>query len=146
MLPTCLLCSLVWFIAKKLLKFVKDLFHIKDDRQFALIPTAEVPVTNYHAGETLEAADLPKHYTAYTPCFRSEAGSYGKDTRGLIRQHQFEKVELVKLCMPENSEQEHEKLTADAEKILQLLELPYRTVILSTGDIGFGARKTYDHE
>ena len=145
-LPPFLVNRQALFGTNQLPKFEEDLFHIKDDRQFALIPTAEVPVTNYHAGETLEAAELPKHYTAYTPCFRSEAGSYGKDTRGLIRQHQFEKVELVKLCMPENSEQEHEKLTADAEKILQLLELPYRTVILSTGDMGFGARKTYDIE
>lgn len=134
------------FGTNQLPKFEEDLFHIKDDRQFALIPTAEVPVTNYHAGETLEANELPKHYTAYTPCFRSEAGSYGKDTRGLIRQHQFEKVELVKLCLPENSEAEHESLTANAERILQLLDLPYRTVVLSTGDMGFGARKTYDIE
>ncbi|MEP6704042.1 MAG: serine--tRNA ligase, partial [Acidobacteriota bacterium] len=127
-------------------KFEADLFHIKDERGFALIPTAEVPVTNYHAEEILEANDLPKYYTAYTPCFRSEAGSYGRDTRGLIRQHQFEKVELVKLSFPENSDEEHEKLTANAERILQLLGLPYRTVILSTGDMGFGARKTYDIE
>lgn len=134
------------FGTNQLPKFEEDLFHIKDDRGFALIPTAEVPVTNYHAGETLDAPDLPKYYTAYTPCFRSEAGSYGRDTRGLIRQHQFEKVELVKLCTPETSEDEHEKLTADAEKILQLLGLPYRTVVLSTGDMGFGARKTYDIE
>jgi seryl-tRNA synthetase len=145
-LPPFLVNRHALFGTNQLPKFEEDLFHIKDDRQFALIPTAEVPVTNYHAGETLDAGDLPKHYTAYTPCFRSEAGSYGKDTRGLIRQHQFEKVELVKLCMPENSEQEHEKLTADAEKILQLLELPYRTVVLSTGDLGFGAKKTYDIE
>jgi seryl-tRNA synthetase len=89
---------------------------------------------------------LPKYYTAYSPCFRSEAGSYGRDTRGLIRQHQFEKVELVKLSLPEISEEEHEKLTANAERILQLLGLPYRTVILSTGDMGFGAMKTYDIE
>jgi seryl-tRNA synthetase len=134
------------FGTNQLPKFEEDLFHIRDDRRFALIPTAEVPVTNYHAGETLDASDLPKHYTAYTPCFRSEAGSYGRDTRGLIRQHQFEKVELVKLCTPETSEEEHEKLTADAERILQLLGLPYRTVVLSTGDMGFGARKTYDLE
>lgn len=134
------------FGTNQLPKFEDDLFHIKDERGFALIPTAEVPVTNYHAGETLSEADLPKYYTAYTPCFRSEAGSYGRDTRGLIRQHQFEKVELVKLCLPENSEDEHEKLTADAERILQLLGLPYRTVVLSTGDMGFGARKTYDIE
>jgi seryl-tRNA synthetase len=145
-LPPFLVNRQALFGTNQLPKFEEDLFHIKDDRQFALIPTAEVPVTNYHAGETLEASDLPKHYTAYTPCFRSEAGSYGKDTRGLIRQHQFEKVELVKLCLPEKSEEEHEKLTADAEKILQLLELPYRTVVLSTGDMGFGAKKTYDIE
>ncbi|MEO6333423.1 MAG: serine--tRNA ligase [Pyrinomonadaceae bacterium] len=127
-------------------KFEHDLFHINDERGFALIPTAEVPVTNYHAEEILDAKDLPKYYTAYTPCFRSEAGSYGRDTRGLIRQHQFEKVELVKLSLPEHSDEEHEKLTANAERILQLLGLPYRTVILSTGDMGFGARKTYDIE
>ena len=134
------------FGTNQLPKFEEDLFHIKDERGFALIPTAEVPVTNYHAEEILEAKDLPKYYTAYTPCFRSEAGSYGRDTRGLIRQHQFEKVELVKLSLPENSEAEHEKLTANAERILQLLGLPYRTVILSTGDMGFGAVKTYDIE
>ena len=134
------------FGTNQLPKFEEDLFHIKDERAFALIPTAEVPVTNYHAGEILEAKDLPKYFTAYTPCFRSEAGSYGRDTRGLIRQHQFEKVELVKLSLPENSEEEHEKLTANAERILQLLGLPYRTVVLSTGDMGFGAAKTYDIE
>jgi len=134
------------FGTNQLPKFEDDLFHLKDDRAFALIPTAEVPVTNYHAGEMLDASELPKNYVAYTPCFRSEAGSYGRDTRGLIRQHQFEKVELVKLCLPEDSEAEHEKLTANAERILQLLGLPYRTVVLSTGDMGFGARKTYDIE
>jgi len=127
-------------------KFEAELFHVTDDREFALIPTAEVPVTNYFAEETLDARDLPKKFTAYTPCFRSEAGSYGRDTRGLIRQHQFEKVELVKLSLPEESEAEHDKLTADAERILQLLGLPYRTVVLSTGDMGFGAKKTYDIE
>lgn len=134
------------FGTNQLPKFEEDLFHIKDERGFALIPTAEVPVTNYHAEEILEAKDLPKYYTAYTPCFRSEAGSYGRDTRGLIRQHQFEKVELVKLSLPENSDEEHEKLTANAERILQLLGLPYRTVVLSTGDMGFGAVKTFDIE
>jgi seryl-tRNA synthetase len=127
-------------------KFNEDLFHLKDEREFALIPTAEVPVTNYYADEILDEADLPKYFTAYTPCFRSEAGSYGRDTRGLIRQHQFEKVELVKLSVPERSDEEHEQLTADAERILQLLGLPYRTVVLSTGDMGFGAKKTYDIE
>jgi len=134
------------FGTNQLPKFEEDLFHINDERGLALIPTAEVPVTNYFADEILDAADLPKRFTAYTPCFRSEAGSYGRDTRGLIRQHQFEKVELVKLSLPENSEAEHEKLTADAERVLQLLGLPYRTVVLSTGDMGFGARKTYDIE
>mgnify|MGYP001610118269 CR=1 FL=1 len=127
-------------------KFADELFHLTDARGFSLIPTAEVPVTNYHGDEILDAKDLPKHYTAYTPCFRSEAGSYGRDTRGLIRQHQFEKVELVKVCLPENSEEEHEAMTANAEKILQLLGLPYRTIVLSTGDMGFGAVKTYDIE
>ncbi len=133
------------FGTNNLPKFEDELFHLKDT-DYALIPTAEVPVTNYHAEEILEAKDLPKYYTAYTPCFRSEAGSYGRDTRGLIRQHQFEKVELVKLSLPENSSEEHEKLTANAERILQLLGLPYRTVVLSTGDMGFGATKTYDIE
>ena len=127
-------------------KFADDLFFTNDERGLALIPTAEVPVTNYYRDEILDAAELPKHYVAYTPCFRSEAGSYGRDTRGLIRQHQFEKVELVKLTTPETSEEEHEKLTADAERILQLLGLPYRTMVLSTGDMGFSARKTYDIE
>ena len=127
-------------------KFEQELFKLTDEREFYLIPTAEVPVTNYHAEEILDAKDLPKYYTAYTPCFRSEAGSYGRDTRGLIRQHQFDKIELVKLSLPENSEEEHEKLTQNAERILQLLGLPYRTVILATGDMGFGATKTYDIE
>ncbi|MGI8410737.1 MAG: serine--tRNA ligase, partial [Pyrinomonadaceae bacterium] len=134
------------FGTNQLPKFEDDLFFLNDERGLALIPTAEVPVTNYHAGEILDAKDLPKYYAAYSPCFRSEAGSYGRDTRGLIRQHQFEKVELVKLSLPENSDDEHEKLTANAERILQLLGLPYRIVILSTGDMGFGAVKTYDIE
>lgn len=134
------------FGTNQLPKFEDDLFHLTDERGFALIPTAEVPVTNYHSEEVLDAKDLPKYYTAYTPCFRSEAGSYGRDTRGLIRQHQFEKVEMVKICLPENSADEHEKLTANAETILQKLGLPYRTVVLSTGDMGFGATKTYDIE
>lgn len=144
-LPPFLVNRTALFGTNQLPKFEEDLFHIKDT-EFALIPTAEVPVTNYHAGEILDAKDLPKYYTAYTPCFRSEAGSYGRDTRGLIRQHQFEKVELVKITAPENSESEHERLTEDAEKILQLLGLPYRTVVLATGDMGFGAKKTYDVE
>ncbi len=145
-LPPFLVNRTALFGTNQLPKFEEDLFHIKDERGFALIPTAEVPVTNYHAGEILDAKDLPIKYTAYTPCFRSEAGSYGRDTRGLIRQHQFEKVELVKVTLPEESEAEHEKLTTDAERILQLLGLPYRTVVLSTGDMGFGAKKTYDIE
>lgn len=145
-LPPFLVNEEALFGTGQLPKFAEDLFHIKDDRKFALIPTSEVPVTNYHAGEILDASELPKFYTAYSPCFRSEAGSYGKDTRGLIRQHQFEKVELVKITKPEDSESEHERLTENAEKILQLLGLPYRTVVLSTGDMGFGAKKTYDIE
>jgi seryl-tRNA synthetase len=126
-------------------KFEEDLFKLTD-RDFYLIPTAEVPVTNLHRNETLDAAKLPILYTAYSPCFRSEAGSYGKDTRGLIRQHQFEKVEIVKFTMPETSWSEHEKLTADAEAVLQALGLHYRVMTLSTGDMGFTAAKTYDIE
>lgn len=145
-LPPYLVNRAALFGTTQLPKFEDDLFQIRDDRGFALIPTAEVPVTNYHADEILEATELPKHFVAYSMCFRSEAGSYGRDTRGLIRQHQFEKVELVKICMPEDSRDEHEKLTANAERILQLLGLPYRTVVLSTGDMGFGAQKTYDIE
>jgi seryl-tRNA synthetase len=145
-LPPFLVNRTALFGTNQLPKFEEDLFHIKDERQFALIPTAEVPVTNYYAGEILEEKDLPVKFTAYTPCFRSEAGSYGRDTRGLIRQHQFEKVELVKVTTPESSEDEHEQLTKNAERILQLLGLPYRTVVLSTGDMGFGAKKTYDIE
>jgi len=128
-------------------KFKADLFHLDEtDRDYFLIPTAEVPVTNLHRDETLRAEELPRCYTAYTPCFRSEAGSHGKDTRGLIRQHQFNKVELVKFALPEQSDAELEKLTSDAEEVLQRLALPYRVVSLSTGDMGFSARKTYDIE
>lgn len=126
-------------------KFEEDLFRL-DGVDYFLIPTAEVPVTNIHRGEILKASDLPIRYTAYTPCFRKEAGSYGKDTRGLIRQHQFNKVELVKFTRPDRSYQELELLLADAEKVLQLLEIPYRVVELCTGDIGFSATKTYDIE
>jgi seryl-tRNA synthetase len=127
-------------------KFAQDLFKLEDDRGFYLIPTAEVPVTNYYAGEILEASQLPMKFVAYTPCFRSEAGSYGKDTRGVIRQHQFEKVEVVKYSLPENSYDELESLTRDAERVLQLLGLHYRVVTLSTGDLGFSNAKTYDIE
>lgn len=126
-------------------KFKEDLFKIEGWDLF-LIPTAEVPVTNIHRDEVLAEESLPICYVSYTPCFRSEAGSYGKDTRGLIRQHQFNKVELVKFCKPEESYQELEKLTQDAEMILQRLELPYRVVSLCTGDLGFASAKTYDLE
>jgi len=125
-------------------KFENDLFKSNDD--LYLVPTAEVPLTNLHQDEILPEEDLPLYYTAYTACFRREAGSYGKDVRGLIRQHQFNKVELVKVCKPEDSFQELEKLTREAEIVLQRLELPYRVVTLSSGDIGFSAAKTYDLE
>ncbi len=127
-------------------KFESDLFKLTDERGFYLIPTAEVPVTNYFRDEILDHAQLPMLMVAYTPCFRSEAGSYGRDTRGIIRQHQFEKVELVKWTKPEESYDELEALTRDAEVILQKLGLHYRVVTLSTGDIGFGSAKTYDIE
>jgi len=126
-------------------KFEEDLFKIEGWDHY-LIPTAEVPVTNIHREEILGEEDLPIYYTAYTPCFRSEAGSYGKDTRGLIRNHQFNKVELVKFCDPEKSYDELERLTQNAEEILKRLELPYRVITLCTGDIGFSAAKTYDLE
>jgi seryl-tRNA synthetase len=126
-------------------KFEMELFRIVDP-EFYLIPTAEVPVTNIHRNEILNEKDLPIYYTAYTPCFRREAGSYGKDVRGLIRQHQFNKVELVKFVKPEDSYAELESLTMNAEAILQKLELPYRVISLCTGDIGFSAAKTYDLE
>jgi seryl-tRNA synthetase len=126
-------------------KFEMELFRIADPELY-LIPTAEVPVTNIHRDEILKEEDLPLYYTAYTPCFRREAGSYGKDTRGLIRQHQFNKVELVKFVKPEDSYTELEKLTNDAEDILQRLGLPYRVITLCTGDMGFSSAKTYDIE
>jgi seryl-tRNA synthetase len=126
-------------------KFGADLFKV-ENTDYWLIPTAEVPVTNIYAGEILEGSQLPIYMTAYTPCFRSEAGSYGKDTRGLIRQHQFNKVELVKFTRPETSYDELEKLTKDAEEILKRLGLHYRTVALCTGDLGFSSAKTYDLE
>ncbi|PLX81347.1 MAG: serine--tRNA ligase [Desulfuromonas sp.] len=126
-------------------KFESDLFHL-DDPDYFLIPTAEVPVTNYLREEILDGSQLPLCYTAYTPCFRREAGAHGRDTRGLIRQHQFNKVELVKFTRPEDSDIELEKLLADAESILQTLELPYRVVDLCTADIGFSAARTFDIE
>ncbi len=126
-------------------KFEEDAFKLTNDDYF-LIPTAEVPVTNMHRGEILNGSDLPLKYCAYSACFRAEAGSAGRDTRGLIRQHQFNKVELVKFCKPETSYDELESLTNDAEKMLQILGLPYRVVALSTGDMGFSSAKTYDIE
>ncbi|MEC0206058.1 serine--tRNA ligase [Paenibacillus lautus] len=126
-------------------KFEEDLFKISDT-DYYLIPTAEVPVTNYHREEILNSEDLPKYYVAYSSCFRSEAGAAGRDTRGLIRQHQFNKVEMVKIVHPETSFDELEKMTADAERVLQLLNLPYRVMALCTGDMGFGSMKTYDLE
>jgi seryl-tRNA synthetase len=126
-------------------KFAEDLFKI-EKTDYYLIPTAEVPVTNIHRDEILGEKDLPIYYVAYTPCFRAEAGSYGKDTRGLIRQHQFNKVEMVKFTAPETSYDELEKLTANAEEVLKRLNIPYRTVSLCTADLGFSAAKTYDVE
>ena len=126
-------------------KFKEDMYKCEEEDLY-LIPTAEVPVTNIYANEILKEEDLPKYMVAYTPCFRREAGSAGKDTRGLIRLHQFNKVELVKLCTPETSKDEHEKLTCNAETMLEMLELPYRRVELCTGDIGFSAQKCYDLE
>ena len=127
-------------------KFEADLFKIAGDWDLYLVPTAEVPLTNMHRGEILDAEQLPIRYTAYTPCFRSEAGSYGADVRGLIRQHQFDKVELMAFTTPDRSYDELERLTSNAEEILKRLELPYRTVVLCTGDIGFASAKTYDIE
>ena len=126
-------------------KFAEDLFKI-EGLDYYLIPTAEVPVTNIHREEILNEKDLPIHYVAYSPCFRAEAGSYGKDTRGLIRQHQFNKVEMVKFATPETSYEELEKLTANAEEVLRRLEIPFRTVSLCTADLGFSSAKTYDVE
>jgi len=126
-------------------KFADDLYRCTNDDLW-LIPTAEVPLTNLHSGEILNEADLPVYYCAYTPCFRREAGSYGRDMRGMIRQHQFDKVEMVKLCTPETSYDELEHLTHCAEEVLQLLEIPYHVVCLCTGDMGFGSSKTYDVE
>jgi seryl-tRNA synthetase len=144
-LPPFIVNSASLFGTGQLPKFKDDLFKL-EGTDFWLIPTAEVPVTNLYRDEVLEAENLPVKHCAWTACFRSEAGSYGKDTRGIIRQHQFQKVELVKFALPENSYDELEKLTRDAEEILQLLELPYRVVALCTGDMGFSSAKTYDLE
>lgn len=127
-------------------KFKEDVFQLEDDRNFTLIPTAEVPLTNYFRDEIMDEADLPTYFTAMSPSFRSEAGSAGRDTRGLIRMHQFHKVEMVKFSKPETSYEELEKMTADAESVLRTLGLPYRTITLCTGDMGFSAAKTYDIE
>jgi seryl-tRNA synthetase len=127
-------------------KFEADLFKIAGDWDLYLVPTAEVPLTNMHRGEILDGRSLPIRYTAYTPCFRSEAGSYGADVRGLIRQHQFDKVELMAFARPADSYDELERLTGNAEEVLKRLELPYRTVLLCTGDMGFASAKTYDLE
>jgi seryl-tRNA synthetase len=144
-LPPFLVNSDSLFGTGQLPKFKEDLFKI-EGHDFWLIPTAEVPVTNIFRNETLDDASLPTSLCAYTPCFRSEAGSYGRDVRGIIRQHQFQKVELVKFTRPDQSYQELERLTADAEDILRRLGLPYRTVVLCTGDMGFSSAKTYDIE
>lgn len=127
-------------------KFEEDLFKLETEQRLYLIPTAEVPVTNIIRDEIIDATDLPLKFASHTPCFRSEAGSYGKDTKGMIRQHQFEKVELVRVVKPEDSSEALEQLTANAETILQMLKLPYRKVILCGGDLGFGSAKTYDLE
>jgi seryl-tRNA synthetase len=155
-LPPFMVNSKSLFGTGQLPKFGEDLFRCDDGTEFVpgqyrdndhwLIPTAEVPVTNLYRDEILDEAKLPIALTAYTPCFRAEAGTYGKDTKGIIRQHQFQKVELVKFVRPEESDAEHEKLTRDAEEILELLNLPYRRVLLCTGDTGFSAAKTYDLE
>lgn len=145
-LPPFIVNANALFGTGQLPKFEGDLFKLTDERNLYLIPTAEVPLTNIYADEILDGAQLPINMTAYTPCFRSEAGSYGKDTRGLIRQHQFDKVELVKITRPEDSYDELERLTADAEAVLEALGLAYRRVVLSTGDMGFSAAKTYDIE
>ena len=145
-LPPLMVNTATLFGTGQLPKFEEDLFKVRFERDYYLIPTAEVPLTNLHRDEILTESDLPLSYTTYTPCFRSEAGSYGRDTRGLIRQHQFDKVELVKLTKPEDSFEALERLTGDAEKVLQRLGLPYRVVTLSTGDMGFSAAKTYDIE
>ena len=155
-LPPYMVNSKSLFGPGQLPKFAEDLFHCDDkgayepgkfqDGDHWLIPTAEVPVTNLLRDETLDESQLTTSFCAYTPCFRSEAGSYGKDVRGMIRQHQFQKVELVKFCKPEDSNAEHERLTRDAEAVLERLGLPYRRMLLCTGDMGFASAKTYDLE
>jgi len=143
-LPPALVRASALFGTGQLPKFGEDLFRTTDD--YWLIPTAEVPLTNLAGEQILDAAALPQRYTALTPCFRAEAGAAGRDTRGILRQHQFEKVELVSIAHPDESEAEHERMTACAEEVLQRLQLPYRVMVLSSGDMGFAARKTYDIE
>jgi seryl-tRNA synthetase len=155
-LPPYMVNSKSLFGTGQLPKFAEDLFHCDDKGAFEpgkfqdgdhwLVPTAEVPVTNLFREETLDESQLTISFCAYTPCFRSEAGSYGKDVRGMVRQHQFQKVELVKFCRPEDSNAEHERLTRDAERVLELLGLPYRRMLLCTGDMGFASARTYDLE
>ena len=142
--PPYLVRDAALFGTSQLPKFAEDLFRTTDDKW--LIPTAEVPLTNLVREQILDEADLPLRFTAHTPCFRSEAGSAGKDTRGMVRQHQFTKVELVSVTTPETSEQELERMLSCAEEVLKRLDIAYRVVVLSTGDMGFGARKTYDIE
>ncbi len=144
-IPPFIVNSKTLYGTSQLPKFKEDLFKLEGFDYF-LIPTAEVPVTNFHCGEILSVQDLPKNYVSESPCFRSEAGSYGKDLKGLIRQHQFRKVELVKICHPLESQKEHEKMRRDAERVLEALELPYQTMVLCTADMGFASRKTYDLE
>lgn len=144
-LPPFMVNSMAMTGTGQLPKFEEDMFHL-DGTDYYMVPTAEVPLTNLLSNEILEMSDLPKYFTAYTPCFRKEAGSAGRDTRGLIRVHQFNKVELVKFVKPEDSNDELEKLLNDAEEILKLLQIPYRVVMLSTGDLGFSSAKTYDIE
>ena len=146
MLPPYIVNEQAMFGTGQYPKFVEDTFQLNDDRNFTLIPTAEVPLTNFYANEILDEEQLPVKFTALAPSFRSEAGSAGRDTRGLIRMHQFNKVELVKFAHPEHSYEELESMTSDAEGILQALNLPYRTIVLCTGDMGFSAAKTYDIE
>lgn len=145
-LPPFIVNAQTLFGTAQLPKFEEDLFKLTDERNLYLIPTGEVPVTTYHSEEILDAASLPLKFAAYSPCFRSEAGSYGRDTRGIYRQHQFEKVELVKVALPENSFSELESMTRDAESVLQRLGLHYRVVEHVTGDLGFSAAKSYDVE
>jgi seryl-tRNA synthetase len=143
--PPALVCQESMLATGQLPKMEEDMYKLKDDNLY-LVPTAEVPLTNMYRGETIKEDELPVYMCAYTPCFRREAGSYGKDTRGLIRVHQFDKVELVKLVAPQDSYREHEELLKDAEQILQGLKLPYRISVLSTGELSFSAAKCYDIE